>query len=160
MNGAYESGINIEHSPESKKQTVIVLVAHNDDIKIEQARGRIRHDIDVLYHNDYVEDLYEQMGEENNVELCERLDKLVELCEEEPHSFIGKDGLREIADVCNLFMVVKHRQVQLVTVKAINTYLSVLELPYEIVQKRHGYREDGKVKNFRYYVVEKKEDSF
>ena len=160
LNGAYESGINIEHSPESKKQTVIVLVAHNDDIKIEQARGRIRHDIDVLYHNDYVEDLYEQMGEENNVELCERLNELVERCEEEPHSFIGKDGLREIADVCNLFMVVKHRQVQLVTVKAINTYLNVLELPYEIVQKRYSYREKGKPKNFRYYVIEKKENSF
>ena len=154
LNGAYESGINIEHSPESKKQTVIVMVAHNDKIKIEQARGRIRHDIDVLYHTQFIDNFYEDcMGEENNVELCERLEDLVELCKNEPFRFKKKDGLREIADICNLFIVVKHKQVQLVKVNTINNYLSVLELPYEIQVKQHTYRENGKMNKFQYYVV-------
>ena len=158
LNGAYESGINIEHMPTSEKKTVIVLVAHTDSIKIEQARGRIRHDIDVLYHTEWADNLYEQMGEENNIELCERLEDLVEECELEPHTFIGKDGLREIADICNLFTVVKHKQVQLTKMETINTRLRLLELPYEIQLKRYVYRENGKVKNFRYYIVVKTSD--
>lgn len=144
--------------PTSEKKTVIVLVAHTDSIKIEQARGRIRHDIDVLYHTEWADNLYEQMGEENNIELCERLEDLVEECELEPHTFIGKDGLREIADICNLFTVVKHKQVQLTKMETINTRLRLLELPYEIQTQRHTYRENGKVKAFRYYIVVRTSD--
>ena len=153
LNGAYESGINIEHMPTSKKQTVIILVAHNNNIKIEQARGRIRHDIDILYHTEYIDNLYEQMGVENNLELCERLDELVEICEQEPFRFKKKEGLREIADICNFYTIVKHKQVQLTKYSTINTRFEVLELPYKIEMLTHTYRLNGKMNKFQYYIV-------
>jgi hypothetical protein len=37
--------------------------------------------------------------------------------------------------------------------ETINTRLRLLELPYEIQMQRSSYRENGKVKSFRYYIV-------
>lgn len=134
INAGYESGINIEHSPNSEKLTRIVLVGSSDEIKHEQVRGRIRHDIDLLYYTVKLDevDYCEWSGEENNVELCERLDALVEECEKDPYRLINKQGKQEIADVCNLHIVVNHQTRKIKEWQKLNTQFRVLELPYEI----------------------------
>jgi hypothetical protein len=93
------------------------------------------------------------MGVENNLELCERLDELVEICEQEPFRFKKKEGLREIADICNFYTIVKHKQVQLTKYSTINTRFEVLELPYKIEMLTHTYRLNGKMNKFQYYIV-------
>ena len=160
LNDAYESGINIEHSPDSKRQTTIVLVAHSDEIKREQARGRIRHDIDLLYYTvrdadiDYYEDC---MGEENNVELCERLEQMVLECEEDEYRFINKTGQNEISDICNIHVKIKNRIIKIVKYDKLNNQLKILELPYRIECTECDRKINGvRVKRI-YHVVRTKE---
>ena len=156
LNSAYESGINIEHMATSKKQTIYVMVASSDDIKIVQARGRIRHDIDTLFSlmNLNSVEYTEWQGIENNQELCDRLDELVDMSDDDEYCYEGKQGLNELANYMRLTSRNKYGQLyQCTSMKAINNELMARALPYEVQMTSVKKRIAKKVTTIRYYKV-------
>ena len=156
LNGAYESGIDIEYSDTSKKETIYIIVASSNEIKITQARGRIRHDIHTMYTLMNVEqtDYTQWQGIENNQDLCDRLDELVDECEDNEYVFKGKDGLKQISEYLRLTSRNKYGQLIICTsLKAINNELLLRDLPYKIEKETTEKRIDGKRIKFNYYTV-------
>jgi hypothetical protein len=160
MNGAYESGINIEHTKDSQQQTIFVMVASSDDIQITQARGRIRHNIDSLFYLDCTLNHLQEKGREKNLELCERMDKLVEQCQDEEskkaneHLFIGQVGLRKLATIINVWSQYDRGNRYLITTQnGLNDFFRQKQLDYEIVKKRKTYKQNGKKKEYTFYYV-------
>lgn len=159
LNGAYESGINIENGKDSEQRTVHVVVCNSCEYAITQARGRVRHDIDCLYYlsHDYYDT--EGKGAESNKALVNRLDQLVSMCEQDECRFEGKSGLNLIADTLMIWISKidkngKNRgRTQAKSLKAINNHLLLLELPYEVQQVSKRVWVDGKQKRLTYYTV-------
>jgi hypothetical protein len=169
LNAAYESGINIENAKDSEQSTIFVIVATSNEIQITQARGRIRHNIDMLFHLTNCFHYQTETGRENNEALCQRCDQLVEQCQDEvikqpqEHLFIGKTGLNKLSLVINVWGQKPKKygatRYRLTSVKTINDFMLLKDLPYEIVQYRCRYRVDGKRKEYCYYVLESAEDT-
>lgn len=169
LNGAYESGINIENGADSEQRTIYVVVSSTSEYTIEQARGRIRHNIDALYYLSH--DWYEAEGKgvENNQALVGRLDQLVDECEEDEYRFIGKQGLNEIATKLNIWFAKINKKgenkgrAMAKSMRNINNQLILMELPYEIKQESCRPYINGKQKKVTYYIVvrdePKEEDS-
>lgn len=164
MNSAYESGINIENGKNSEQQTIFVIVASSDDIQITQARGRIRHNIDCLYYLDCTLNHLQEKGREKNLELCQRLDTLVEQCQNEEsknvheHLFIGQVGLRKLATIINVWTQYESGHRYLITKQnALNDFFRQKQLDYEIVKKRKRYTYNSKKKEYLYYYVKIKQ---
>ena len=159
LNGAYESGINIENGKDSKQGTIHVFVASTDKIQIEQARGRIRHDIEYLYELTKDFDYLENVGEENNVLLCNKLEELTNICNKDVRAFVGKEGLRTIANTLNIWGIraKSEDRYQKTSVKSLNEHFLLLNLPYEIESCRRSIRVDGKPKKLTFYTVVKTE---
>jgi hypothetical protein len=156
LNAAYESGINIEHMPNSKQETIYVMVASSDEIKITQARGRIRHNIDTLFSlmNFNNIEYTDWQGIEVNQELVYRLDELVDVTDDDPYLFEGKDGLKKLADFIRVANRNKYGQLyQCQTVNSINKELLARELPYKIIVDSEKKRVNGKPTTIRYYTV-------
>ena len=162
LNGAYESGINIENSSDSKQRTIHVIVASNEQIQITQARGRVRHNIDCLYHSVDTDttEYTEYMGVDNNKHLCSQLDVLVKECLDNPQKYVGKEGLSQLALYLNLWKPIRDKKgrnkgrTRLTSVKAINDHFLLLDLPYKIEVEEVKKRVDGKSTTVRtYYVV-------
>jgi hypothetical protein len=156
LNGAYESGINIEYDTNSSKQTIYIIVASSDEIKITQARGRIRHNIDTIYTLMNIEqtDYTQWQGIENNQELCDRLDNLVDECELNELSFEGKQGLNTMAEYLRITTRNKYGQLIVCTsMKAINNELMLRDLPYKIDKVTIEKRTQGKRTKLNYYTI-------
>lgn len=157
MNAAYESGINIENDKDSEQRTIHVIVASTEEHVIVQARGRIRHDIDCLWH--LTNDVYEcETGIDNHKNLVKRLEQLVDECKQDEHTFVGKDGLRKIANVLQLYAMREYQKGKAKryfcsSIKSINDQLMLLELPFEIEQTTIRKKVDGKTKAITYYTV-------
>lgn len=159
LNGAYESGINIENGKDSEQRTVHVVVCNSCEYAITQSRGRVRHDIDCLYYLSH--DWYDSEGKgaESNKALVNRLDQLVSMCEEDECRFQGKSGLNLIADTLTIWIskIDKHGKnrgrTQAKSVKSINSHLLLLELPYEIQQDTFQKKVNNKNTRFTYYTV-------
>lgn len=160
LNGAYESGINIENGKDSEERTIFVIVASSEDWQITQARGRIRHNIDSLFYLDCTFNHLQERGREHNLELCERMDKLVEQCQDEEskkaneHSFIGQVGLRKLVTIINVWTQYdsKHRHL-ITTQNGLNDFFRQKQLEYEVVKKRKRYKQNGKTKEYWFYYV-------
>ena len=157
MNAAYESGINIENDKDSEQRTIHVVVNSREEHVIVQARGRIRHDIDCLWH--LTNDVYEcETGIDNHKNLVLRLEQLVGECENDEYAFKGKDGLRKIANVLQLYATREYQKGKAKryfcsSVKSINDQLLLIELPFEIEQTTVRKKVDGKTKAITYYTV-------
>lgn len=160
LNGAYESGINIENGKDSEERTIFVIVASSEDWQITQARGRIRHNIDSLFYLDCTFNHLQERGREQNLELCERMDKLVEQCQDEEskkaneHSFIGQIGLRKLATIINVWTQYDSGNRYLITKQnALNDFFRQKQLDYEIVKKVKKFKVQGKQKKYNYYYI-------
>ena len=132
------------------------MVAHCDNIKITQARGRIRHDIDTLFHTLDIDSIEytEWQGVDVNEDLCQRLEELITLTDDSPYLFRGKDGLNKIAEHIDLWIKLKNGVTKKCTsLKTLNEQLEVRALPYRIQQSKKGYYKEGKRLNFNYYTV-------
>lgn len=159
LNGAYESGINIENGKESKQRTVHVVVCTSCEYAITQARGRVRHDIDSLHYLSH--DWYESegKGKESNQALVNRLDQLVEMSEQDATQFQGKVGLNKIADILNIWISRINNKgknkgrIQAKSMNTINDHLWLLELPYKIEYDTFVKKVNGKNKRISYYTV-------
>lgn len=163
LNGAYESGINIENGKDSEERTIFVVVASSEDWQIQQARGRIRHDIDSLFYLDSTSNHLQDRGREQNLELCERLDRLVDQCQDEEnkqaneHSFIGQAGLKRLALIINVWSQYDSGHRHLITKQnGLNDFFRQKQLDYEIVKRRKIYKVNGKKKEYWYYFVIRK----
>lgn len=162
MNASYESGINLENSDYSLQQTIHVVVNSREKHVIAQARGRIRHDIDCLWYSgsDAYNCMLESGGIENNPNLVKRLEQLVDECQQDEHIFTGKDGLRKIANVLQLYKLYernngKIQRTHCTSIKSINDQLLLMELPFKVEQTTIRKKENGKTKTITYYMVVK-----
>ena len=157
LNGAYESGINIENAKDSQQQTIYVIVSSASDVQIEQARGRIRHDIEVLYSLMKDDDLL--TTEKDYDELYDILEQFEELCQNDEERYTGKDGLTEIATILDIWFKYngQGKRQKATSVKKINEVLECLDLPFSVVKRSKTVRIDKKVKNVTHYVIERLE---
>ena len=168
LNGAYESGINIENGKDSEQRTVHVVVCTSCEYTITQARGRVRHNIDCLYYLSHFDDWYESegKGKESNQALVKRLDTLVAQCKEDKTRFQGKEGLKQIANILNIWFTRVDKKgknkgrTQAKSIETINDHLMLLELPYEVKLDSNLKWIDGKKKRLSYYVVINKEEIY
>jgi hypothetical protein len=157
LNAAYESGINIENAYNSEQRTIHVVVASKDEITITQARGRIRHDITVLWH--LTNDFYDcATGVDAHKNLVTRLEQLAEKCRQDEYAFTGKQGKQEISSILQLYTTYKLKtgKVQRNKVKniePINNILILYELPFHIEQTTIRKKVNGKTKAITYYTV-------
>lgn len=155
LNGAYESGINIEYSNSSEKQTIYVMVASSNYVQITQARGRIRHDIEALFYLKKI-DNYEPTEEEYN-RLYDTLEQLEEECLNDMYSYVNKDGLNDISEQLNLYFKYngQGKLQKATTFKKMNEVLEMLELPFEIVKINCDRKVNGK-RIQSYYIIQEK----
>ena len=159
LNGAYESGINIENAYDSEKGTIFVIAATSNDVQITQARGRIRHDIDTLYYLTSSFSYEDEIGRENNRALCERCDILVQECEKDDKLFVGKSGLLKLAGIINVWKQRKNGTRHLCTsVKSINDFMLLKSLPYQVDKITINKRISGKKKKITCYVLVNTDD--
>ena len=99
-------------------------------------------------------DYTQWQGIENNQDLCDRLDELVDECEDNEYVFKGKDGLKQISEYLRLTSRNKYGQLIICTsLKAINNELLLRDLPYKIEKETTEKRIDGKRIKFNYYTV-------
>ena len=159
MNAAYESGINIENDKDSEQRTIHVVVASTEEHVITQARGRIRHDIDCLWHlsSDTYDCITSSSGVDNNKNLVKRLEQLVDECEQDEHTFVGNEGRTKISNILQLYTIceIKGKQYrrQAKKVDAMNNVLMMRDLPFRIEQRKERKRVNGKIKEFSIYIV-------
>lgn len=159
LNGAYESGINIENGVDSEQHTIHVVVASTEEHTIVQARGRIRHDIDCLWHlsSDTYDCITSSSGVDNNKNLAKRLEQLAEECEADKYTFVGNDGRTKISNILQLYTIYekkgKQYRKQCKSVDAMNNVLLLRELPFKIEQRKERKRVNGKVKELSIYIV-------
>ena len=155
LNGAYESGINIENSKDSKKETIYVIVSSASDVQIEQARGRIRHNIDALYSLMKDDELL--TADKDYDELYSILDQLEMTCKDDEQTFVGKEGLNEIADKLDIWFTYKgdKKRRKATTVKKINEVLEELDLPFIVTKRSNVVRIGTKTQRMSYYVIER-----
>ena len=155
LNGAYESGINIEYRTDSQKATIYVMVASSNSVQITQARGRIRHNIKELYYMKKIDDICLTEDEYNR--LYDTLEELEEICQNDEYAFINKDGLNDISERLNLYMKYNGQgsPKRATTVPKMNEVLEMLELPFEIVKINCDKRMNGqRIKS--YYIIQQK----
>lgn len=160
LNGAYESGINIENGKDSEQRTVHVVVCNSCEYAITQARGRVRHDIDCLYYLSH--DWYESEGKgvESNQALMDRLTNLFNITQDEPMTFMGKEGLNKMANILNIWITKidsKGRnkgRCQAKSMKSINNHLLLLQLPFYVEVMHRKVVIDGKRRNVNLYYID------
>lgn len=157
LNGAYESGINIENGEDSKQQTIYVIVSSSSDVQIEQARGRIRHDIEVLYS--LLKDDELLTTEKDFDEIYDTLEQLEEECQNDEERFANKDGLNEIATRLDIWFKYKgdKKRRQATSVKKINEVLEELGLPFIVIKRSKTVRNGKKTSTLSHYVIERVE---
>ena len=159
LNASYESGINIENDKDSQQRTIHVVVASTEEHVIVQARGRIRHDIDCLWHlsSDMYDCITSSSGVDNNKNLVKRLEQLANECEQDEYTFVGNAGRKKISNVLQLHTVYdkngKQYRKQAKSVEAMNNVLMLRDLPFRIEQRKERKRVNGKVKEFSIYIV-------
>lgn len=91
-------------------------------------------------------------------EISDKADKLIEKCSKDNFVFKGKDGLNKIAEELQLGKRSKKQGKYIgicTSMKSINDTFQELQLPYIIELCRYSYRENNKVKGFRYYTLKK-----
>ena len=153
MNSAYESGINIENSHDSEQRTIHVIVASTTEHEIIQARGRIRHDIDCLWH--LTTNFYDcETGVNAHKNLVGRLEHLVEECQNDEYTFTGNEGRKRISMVLQLYTLHERKdgktdRKRAKNVDAMNNVLMLYELPFKIEQCKERINR----KWVTYYVV-------
>ena len=159
LNASYESGINIENDKDSRQRTIHVIVASTEEHTIVQARGRIRHDIDCLWHlsSDMYDCITSSSGVDNNKNLVKRLEQLASECEQDEYTFVGNEGRKKISNVLQLYTIYekngKQYRKQAKSVDAMNNVLMLRDLPFRIEQRKERKRVNGKVKEFSIYIV-------
>jgi hypothetical protein len=155
LNGAYESGINIEYRNDSQKATIYVMVASPNRTQVIQARGRIRHDIKELYYLMKLEELL--ISDEEYDKILDVLEQLEYICSENTLSFSGKVGLNEIAERLNLYFKYNGdgKRRKATSYKQIKKVLEDLQMPYEIIKYSCDIKVNGKrIQN--YYIIQQK----
>lgn len=159
LNSAYESGINIENGKDSQQRTIHVVVSSTVDHEIEQARGRIRHNIDCLWY--LTRDIYEcNTGVNAHRNLVSRLEQLAEECRQDEFAFVGNEGRQRISMILQLHTNYKRKNSKKIDrtrakkVESMNNVLLLYELPFHIEQcKQRVTKENGKRSWITYYVV-------
>ena len=155
LNGAYESGINIENGKNSQQQTIYVMVASASDVQVTQARGRIRHNIDTLYYLLKDEELL--TTERDFDELYDTLEQLEYICQNDKKHYVGKNGLNEIATMLDIWFKYNGQgeRLKATSVNKINEVLECLYLPFVVTKKSKSVRNGKKVSKIYYYVIER-----
>lgn len=165
MNASYESGINLENGKDSPQHTIHVIVNSREEHVIQQARGRIRHDIDCLWYSG--SDVYEcsinSSGIDCNSNLVKRLEQLVQDCKDNEYAFVGNEGRTRISNILQLYSLYERKngsvqRIQCKKVEAMNKQLLLMELPFEIEVRTYRPRINGKQKKVTYYVILDKRD--
>ena len=155
LNGAYESGINIEYSKDSQQQTIYVMVATPNRTQVIQARGRIRHNIKELYYLMKINDIH--LSDDEYYRICDTLEELEEICNENTLSFYGKIGLNEIATRLDLYFHYngQGKRQKATSYKQIKKQLELLQVPYEIVKINCDIKING-IRITSYYIIQQK----
>lgn len=159
LNSAYESGINIENAYNSEKRTIHVVVASTVEHEIIQARGRIRHNIDCLWHltNDYYEC---ETGINAHKNLVTRLEQLAEVCRNDEYAFTGKEGKQRISSILMLYTMYEYKgktvRRRVKNVEPMNNVLILYELPFHIEEYKGNKRVNGKRVTSWYVVVDER----
>lgn len=155
LNGAYESGINIEYGQDSKQETIFVIVATTNRTQVIQARGRIRHDIDELYYLKKMEDNLISDAEYDRI--LNVLEELEELCNNNTFAFHSKAGLNEIATKLDVYFKYngQGKRQKATSYKQLCKILADLQIPYEIVKHSCDIKVNG-IRMTSYYTVEQK----
>lgn len=160
MNASYESGINLENGEDSPQRTIHVIVNSREEHVIQQARGRIRHDINCLWYSgsDAYECSMSSGGVDCNSNLVKRLEQLAQDCRDNEYAFVGNDGRSEISNILQLHTLYERKngkiqRVQCKKVDAMNDQLLLMELPFRVEVRTYRPRIDGKQKKVTYYVV-------
>ena len=160
MNASYESGINLENGQDSKQRTIHVVVNSREEHVQQQARGRIRHDIDCFWFSgsNAYECSINSSGVDCNSNLVKRLEQLADECEQDEFTFTGNDGRNKISSILQLYQLYERKngsiqRTKCKSVDAMNTQLMLLELPFKIEQTTIRKKVNGKTKAITYYVV-------
>ena len=160
MNASYESGINLENSEDSPQYTIHVIVNSREEHVIQQARGRIRHDINCLWYSgsNAYECSINSSGMECNSNLVKRLEQLSQDCIDNEYAFVGNSGRTKISNILQLYTLYERKngkvqRVQCKKVDAINNQLLLMNLPFKIDSTTIRKKVDGKTKAITYYTV-------
>ena len=155
LNGAYESGINIENAKNSQKQTIYVMVASASDVQVTQARGRIRHDIDTLFYLLKDEELL--TTERDYDELYDTLEQLEYICQNDEEHYTGKDGLNDISTMLDIWFKYngQSKRQKATSIKKINEVLECLDLPFNVTKRSKTVRNGKKTSTVSHYVIER-----
>ena len=151
LNGAYESGINVENGKDSNEQTIYVIVSSASDVQIEQARGRIRHNIDALYS--LMKDDESLTTEKDYDDLYEILEQLEDL------EYTGKEGLAEIANRLEIWFKYggDSKRRKATSMKKINEALDELGLPFVLSKSSKTVRNGKKTSTTSLYSIKRLE---
>jgi hypothetical protein len=159
LNSAYESGINIENGKDSQQRTIHVVVSSTVDHEITQARGRIRHNIDCLWHltNDFHDC---DTGIDAHKNLVSRLEQLAEECRQDEFTFTGKQGKQRISSILMLYTLYTYKgktsRKRVKNVEPMNNVLMLYELPFHIEEHKGNKRINGKRVTSWYVVIDER----